>query len=193
MPALESRLAAVERQLRFQRLIIAGLLIALVALVGFGAAQGVPDQLRAKSLIVGDKDSGLVVIGPGPAAKGTGVKGMAIVLTMPNQKPGMILGPDVQGTYALNLYGLPLNMRSESGSQWLVLSGKPTAGGFIGLLNADGKLGATVVGGGSNSPPSLGIWDDAGHELVQVTKDDAGRGFVGAFDSTGKGSTLAPR
>jgi hypothetical protein len=48
MSTIESRLATVERQLRFNRLVIAGLLVALVALVGYGATKGVPDVIRAK-------------------------------------------------------------------------------------------------------------------------------------------------
>jgi hypothetical protein len=54
MSTLESRLAAIERQLRFHRLVNAGLLVALVALVGYGATKGVPDVIRAKSFAVVD-------------------------------------------------------------------------------------------------------------------------------------------
>ncbi|HKI97207.1 MAG TPA: hypothetical protein VKB51_01915 [bacterium] len=58
MSSIESRLAAVERQLRFHRLVIAGLLVALVALVGYGATKGVPDVIRAKRFeAVNSKDS----------------------------------------------------------------------------------------------------------------------------------------
>lgn len=42
MPSAESRLAAVERQLRIHRAVIAGLL------VGYGATEGVPEVVRAR-------------------------------------------------------------------------------------------------------------------------------------------------
>ena len=45
MSSTESRLAAVERQLRFHRAVIATLLVALVALVGYGATERVPEEI----------------------------------------------------------------------------------------------------------------------------------------------------
>lgn len=54
MNSIESRLAKVEGQLRFHRTIIAGLLIALAALVGYGATEGIPDEIRARKIVVID-------------------------------------------------------------------------------------------------------------------------------------------
>lgn len=53
MPATtESRLAAVEKQLRYQRAVIVALLIILVALVSYGATESVPDVIRARKFEV---------------------------------------------------------------------------------------------------------------------------------------------
>ncbi len=60
MTSIESRLASVERQLRFQRAIIVFLLIALLAFVGFGALGSVPTLIRAKRFEVVDKDGNVV-------------------------------------------------------------------------------------------------------------------------------------
>lgn len=63
MTTIESRLAAAERQLRFHQLVIAGLLIALVALVGYGATEGVPDVIRAKRIeVVNDLGTPVVTL-----------------------------------------------------------------------------------------------------------------------------------
>jgi hypothetical protein len=64
MIAIESRLTAVERQLRFQRAVIAGLLVALVALVGWGAGEDIPDVIRARRFEVVNPE-GKVVVGAG--------------------------------------------------------------------------------------------------------------------------------
>ena len=47
MDTIESRLAKVENQLRFQRRIIAFLFIMLVAGISFGATAPIPDVIRA--------------------------------------------------------------------------------------------------------------------------------------------------
>lgn len=56
MSSTESRLAAVERQLRFHRAVIAALLVALVALMGYGATEGVPEEIRARKFVVVNED-----------------------------------------------------------------------------------------------------------------------------------------
>lgn len=47
MDAIESRLAKIENQVRFQRKIIGFLLITVVALVGFGSVGPIPKLIRA--------------------------------------------------------------------------------------------------------------------------------------------------
>lgn len=64
MSSTEFRLAAVERQLRFHRAVIATLLVALVALVGYGATEGVPDVIRAKRFeVVHNNGATLIALG----------------------------------------------------------------------------------------------------------------------------------
>ena len=60
MDAFETRLAKIENRLRFQRRIIAFLLIAVVALVGFGSVGSVPKLIRANQFEVVDKDGNVV-------------------------------------------------------------------------------------------------------------------------------------
>lgn len=62
MSSTESRLAAIERQLRFHRAVIAALLVALVALVGYGATEGVPDEIRARKFVVVNKKGRVVLL-----------------------------------------------------------------------------------------------------------------------------------
>ncbi len=71
MQTIESRFSHIERQLRFQRALIVFLLIALLALVGFGALGSVPALVRAKRFEVVDKD-GNVVARPGNFHRGSG-------------------------------------------------------------------------------------------------------------------------
>ncbi len=62
MNAFEFRLAKIERQLRSQRTIIAGLLIALAALMGYGASEGIPDVIRARKFVAVNEEGREVVV-----------------------------------------------------------------------------------------------------------------------------------
>ena len=62
MNSIDSRLASVERQLNFQRLVIVGLLISVVVLVGYGAREEVPDEIRARKFVVVNDDGKEVAV-----------------------------------------------------------------------------------------------------------------------------------
>jgi hypothetical protein len=148
--------------------VIAGLLVALVALVSYGAMEGMPDEIRAKRLFiqdvlfVGDRSHEYLLVGA-EQDKGftlvAGSGGRAIVAIARKKSE-----PD---SYSANLYEMPLNYWQQGG---------------IRVQIAGRESGGTIL-----------ISNKTGEEVVQLYADEYGMGYVGAFDRQGKGRTLQPR
>lgn len=129
MPNIESRLAAVERQLHFHRFVIAGLLVALVALVGHGATEGVPDEIVAKSLkLVNDK--GEIRVYAGTSGQGNGVLS---VVDLDNGVGVQLLGRETLG------YGGVIYVKNKAGQEIVVISANEYGMGQVGAYDRQGK------------------------------------------------------
>lgn len=199
---IEQRLAAVERQLRFHRLVIAGLLVALVALVGYGATEGVPDVIRARSFEVVNPE-GQAVIAARADKDGGGlwlynVEGQLVVVAHAGKDGGGVLalynaeGQSGVGAAALKDGG-GLALYNAKGQQGVVADAG-VIGGRLTLYNADEKetvilRSRALLGGGG----AVVVKNKTGEEVVQAKADEYGMGYIGAFDRQGKGRTLTPR
>lgn len=203
MPTIDSRLAAVENQLRFQRTIIAGLLIALVALVGYGASEGIPDVIRARKFVVVSEEGREVVVikswkygGWFQIKSSDGIKSTHLLshdgkglgrLDIKNKEGKNIffVGADVVGNGAVSL-------NNKEGKGIITLGFTVTDNGHLVVKSREGK-GKVMIQGGSDDGGSLIIYNKTGEEVVQVYADDYGMGYVGVFDRKGEGRVLKPR
>jgi hypothetical protein len=136
MSSSESRLLAVERQLRLHRLVIAGLLVAIVALVGLGATKGVPDEVRAKSFVVVNGEGREVVVIASGTMGGT-------IVTYPSKGPSV---PLVFITQSDGGHGF-MAVGSNDGRIGVVLVGLNDKGGGGSVLvqNKAGQVVATAT------------------------------------------------
>jgi hypothetical protein len=151
MTTIESRLAALERQLRFHRLVIAGLLVALVALVGYGATEGVPEEIRARHFVAVDEEGkpGAVVAAPGG--------GGALLIFNKDGKPIIGASADANGAGQITIFnkvgkqGVALGGMGSSGGGGVVevynIDNQPVIGA-VANANGDGVLGVNKKGGG---------------------------------------------
>jgi hypothetical protein len=160
MSTIKSRLAVVERQLRWQRAVIAGLLVALVALVGYGATKGVPDVIRSREFVVVND------------------KGKPVLVLKPTNDGGAIASLNEQG---YPIFALGPNNR-KAGSLLLASWTYPS------LASVEIHGQAPQGGGGS-----IVVKNGLGKEVVRISSSEQGKGFVGVFDSQGKGRTLTPK
>jgi hypothetical protein len=210
MPTIEPRLAAVERQLRFHRAVIAGLLVALVALVGYGATKGVPDVIRAKRIeILNEKGKAVVTLG---SINGLG-SGIIEAYTMDGQRAVAITGvlltgnvctfyvdPDKPLAFHACLSGNRITLTSRPASdpghdfRDLVSIDGGDNGGTLRAYNNDGGLGVGLSGqsprGGGGT---LAVFNKSAEPVALVQADEYGIGLVGAYDRQGQGRTLTPR
>jgi hypothetical protein len=210
MSNIESRLAATERQLRFHRAVIAGLLVALIALVSYGATEGVPEVIRAKSIqaeslvVLYEDGSELAFVGQNPAkqammrlsgrATKAGHQGMAWMGMNSDGHAGITLNPSIGGIF-------PTTIRFESfanGYPHISLL-KPSTLSVDDLVKPDPLPVRTLVSLGAASIQDeltgggVYVYNKTGENVVQLLADEYGMGFVGAFDRQGKGRTLTPR
>ena len=205
MTTIESRFAAVERQLRFHRLVIASLLVALVALVGYGATDGVPDVIRAKKfLVVNEEGREVVVIESWLLggyirtfpAKGTYLPSITLshigfdgLLKVSNKDGKDIIqtGADTTGNGLLKI--------SNKDGKDIIQNGTNMSGdGLLRVYNKDGGVGVTVQGINSiGSGGGVLVFNRTGEPVIQAHADEYGVGVVGAYDRHNKGRTLTPR
>jgi hypothetical protein len=207
---LEIRLAAVERQLRFHRLVIAGLLVALVALVGYGAAEGVPDIVEARRIEVLNAEGRPVVrIGSIP---GIG-SGIIEAFTKDGQRAVAITGVLLTGNVCTFYVdpGKPLAYHSCLSGNRITLTSRPADdpahefqnlvsidatgnGGMLRVFNKDGGVGVGLTAQNSfGEGGTAAVFNRAGEPVAVIQADKDGMGYVGAFDRQGKGRTLTPR
>ena len=186
MSSTESRLAAVERQLRFHRAVIAALLVALVALMGYGATEGVPDVIRARSFVVlNEKDQEVVNIG-------SEIVGGKLIVKSSDGKPAIVMFPipvgggmiailDKNGIrrVGLSVVGLISGLTINDNNNDILLSISSVKKGLTWI---------TIRGGGKFS-----IYNDNGYEVVRAYSNEKGDGSVIVGDRQGKGRTLTPR
>jgi hypothetical protein len=190
---MESRLAAVERQLRLHRLVIAGLLVTLVALVSYGATEEVPDVIRAKrieaesSLIVGELKGAHFAV-----AANTADEELVLIGGASPEKSLFLLAKEKDlPAHSLNFYNTSVNLWG-GGKKAVQLLSVGTAGAIF-VNGFDGKFGVGLFGKGSDGGGAVEIYNKTGETVVQIYADEYGMGYLGAFDRQGKGRTLTPR
>jgi hypothetical protein len=206
MSTIESRFAAIERQLRFHQLVIAGLLVALVALVSYGATEGVPDEIRAKKFAVVNEEGREVVVIESWAHGGWiatfPAKGLylpSFLLSHTDDGHGLLTvrnkdGKDIVYAGATESGSGALAVFNKDGKNIIYAGGAESGDGLLNVYNKDGGKGVrvqgTTPGGGGGS---LLVSSKTGETVVQILADEYGMGSIGAFDRQGKGRTLTPR
>lgn len=207
MPTIESRLSTVERQLRFHRLVIAGLLVALVALVSYGATEAVPDLVVARALEIVDS-KGIVRVRIKTDDKGSAIlhafgteKAGSFALAFDAKGPEITLAEEGIDDSVMRLGPRVIESTTQRHLVRSILSSGTTMVKF-GLRSAsDG--GVLIIGGPDFEPRAalsaapngfafVGL-NKTKEEVVQIYADEFGMGYVGAFDRQGKGRTLQPR
>jgi hypothetical protein len=172
MTTIELRLAAVERQLRFHRPVIAGLLVALVALVGYGAMEGVPDVIRAREFSVVNQQ-GIDVLVARADSDGAGV--FTVSTKEGRTAFGVAVGLGGGG-------GLAVFNRD---GRWIWQVGSDSGGsGTLSLAGANGRpmfhVLAPTRGGGA-----LSLYNNDGSAILQSFPNSNGGGSLGIDDSRG--------
>lgn len=203
---IESRLAAVERQIKVQRSTIAGLLIALMALVGFGATERMPDVIRAKKFVVvngegqeiitmmsakelGGPEDGILTVnnnaGKTLLYASADIHGFGTLVVGNNEGKMMIgVGADVSGNGRLQI-------KNNVGRD-VILAGSTSIG--EGRLTISNKEGMMSIGTGAGPHGGvISIYKNTGDSVIQAYADEIGMGYVGVFDRQGKRRSLTPR
>lgn len=162
MTDMESRLCALERQLRFQRSIIVLLLLVLVALVGYGATAGVPDVIRARKFEVVDTMG--KVVGSIKAINNSGSLMLyntegELVLSAQAHKNGHILLNNVDGTPSIHAGGGGMYIFNDKGNTSI-----QAGNGGIFVYDQMGKPCLAATGKDSNG--KLVLWNKAGKDRV---------------------------
>jgi hypothetical protein len=178
------RLAAVERQLCFHRAVITGLLIALVAFVGYGATQALPEVIQAKRFEVLNDEGRIMVVlnswehgGQVSTFSAEGQHHPLVMLTYTSTGEGHIIVGNRDGrnlaTLGANVSGNGvLTVSRKDGVQGVTVQGKNTTGGG----------GAVLV---SNK---------TGHIVGIMAADEDGLGWLGVYDPEGNTyRKLAPK
>ena len=201
MYALESRVARLERQLRFQRAVTALALLALVALTGWGALQSPPEVIRARRFEVINRT------------------GRPLVTLLTNEYGGLVqtLGNDgVSGvTLGASSTGGVVGVRDAKPSLFprVELSTDDTGGqlavrswrGFAVEVDRDGlavahtqedgnftRVDARVVLGVTEHGGHIRVLGGTGQQAATIQADERGVGIVTAFDRDGKARELRP-
>jgi len=203
MSSTESRLAAVERQLRSHRAVIAALLVALVALIGYGATKGVPDEIRAREFVVVNKEGREVVkidswvlggrIATYPAH---GENWASVSISHTDNGHGLLTVSNKEGKdliYAgagITGDGL-LEVSNKAGKDLFRVGANQTGDGLLTVKNKAGKKFIAAAAGPDGG--LISIYNKTGESVVAIKADEYGMGYVGAFDRQGKGRTLTPR
>ncbi len=181
MSSTESRLAAVERQLRFHRAVIAALLVALVALVGYGATQGVPEEIRARKFVVLNEEGREVVVIDSWELGGW-------ITTYPGKGdylPSISLAHTDDGGGLLELF-------NKDGGRGVQLQGMNNVGGGGGVVVAN-KSGKAVVSALANPDGNggFGVYNKNGKGGFSATSKPDGNGLLGVSNKHGNPVILA--
>lgn len=204
MDAIETRLAKIESQVRFQRRITAFLIILLVAGISYGATAPIPEVIQARKFaVVNAAGREVVTINSwelGGEIKTYPAKGKywaSITLAHTDNGQGLLkvynkdgkdliyAGADQSGDGILVVY-------NKDGKQLIYAGAGKSGNGLLEVSNKDGKDRVKISGGLTGGGGIL-VFNKTGEEVVQIYADDYGMGYVGAFDRKGKGRTLKPR
>ena len=182
MDTIESRLAAFETQLRFQRRIIAFLIVLLIAGISYGATAPIPQVIRARKFEVVNAKGKVVVEleswelgGKIHTISAKGLYRPSVTLTHTDEGHGMLLIYNNKGDKIISAKG------TGNGNAELIL----LAGEGKGRIFFQGK---TISGN-----PGMFLENKTGEQVVQIYADKNGNGAVGAFDRQRKGRMLKPR
>lgn len=166
MTDIESRLCAMERQLRLQRRIVVLLLLCLVALGGYGATQGVPDVIRARKFEVID----------------TRGKVVGSIKTINNSGSLMLYNPKGK---------LVLSAQAHKNGQILLNNEDETPSihaGNDGLFIFNDKGNTSIQAGNSG----VFVYDRKGKPCLAATRQE-GIGRLVLWDKAGDHRVLTPR
>ena len=182
MTSVESRLTTVERQLRFQRALAVFLLITLAGLVSYGAAEGVPEALRArKFVVVNEQGREVVVIGSS--------KSGGMVATYPAKGimwPSVLIAHGRKGDGQLEI--------SNKKNQLIIIAGAQVKGdGILRIADRAGKNGLHLKGlnkSGGGGGIELYASKTAGDRVVHIHADRTGNGIVEVTNPQGNRKTI---
>ena len=204
MDAIETRLAKIESQVRFQRRITAFLIILLVAGISYGATAPIPEVIQARKFaVVNAAGREVVTINSwelGGEIKTYPAKGKywaSITLAHTDNGQGLLKvynkdGKDLIYSGAGKLGDGILVVYNKDGKQLIYAGAGKSGNGLLEVSNKDGKDRVKISGGLTGGGGIL-VFNKTGEEVVQIYADDYGMGYVGAFDRKGKGRTLKPR
>lgn len=176
MNAIETRLDAVENQLRFQRRIINLLILLLVAGIFYGATAPIPSVIRARKFEVVNKEGREVVVMESWRLGG-------IIETYPAKGkywPSVTLGHSDRGD------GQVL-VRNKAGKKLFNAGGDNENGdGFLVLRKKTGEY-LLYAGEGISGNGFLSVFGKAGKPLIFAGGDRAGNGILKVEANQGKG------
>ena len=182
MDPIESRLAKIETQLRFQRRIIVFLIILLVAGISYGATAPIPEVIQAGKFEVVNAQGNVVV-----ALESWKLGGKIYTFSAKGLfRPSIVLTHTDEGHGMLNIYNNKedkiINAKgTENGNAELVLS----AGEGKGKIFFQMK---TITGS-----PGMFLDNKNGEQVVQIYADKTGNGAMAILNRKGKGRVLRPR
>lgn len=182
MDAIESRLAAFESQLRFQRRIIAFLIILLIAGISYGATAPIPEVIRARKFEVVNAEGNVVVElrswelgGKIYTFSAKGLFRPSIALTHTDEGHGMLHIYNNKEDKIIEAKG------TENGNAELVLSAGEGKGKIFFQLK-------TITGS-----PGMFLDNKNGEQVVQIYADKNGVGAMAIRNRKGQGRVLRPR
>jgi len=188
MNTIESRITALERQLRSLLVMMAGVLVVLVALLAYGATDGILDEIRTRKLIVVSKS------------------GQEVVKLESGKFGGYLTIGNNDGQPSILLSALPLSaglvaLLDASGTPRVQMSIDPTARtGSLRFTDEDGNILLSVMSGLKGrsylhirNGGEFSILNDNGKEVVRVFSDDSGDGAVIVGNRNGRSRVLSAR
>lgn len=187
MSSTESRLAAVERQLRFHRAVIAALLVALVALMGYAATEGVPDEIRTKSLkIIGEDGKIVLEINADEKEPWVWITDSIKNLRIGKNFAAFIENPSGKTISAESIY---LRVPPSGGvGEWKTIMALTNDGSGNGLLKIKNKEGKDIIYAGASVDGDglLTVANKQGKDLIYAGADAGGDGLLKVINKDGK-------
>lgn len=205
MDAIAARLARVERQLRFQRRIITLLIILLVAGISVGALAPIPELIQARKFEVVNA-AGRVVVqleswtlgGRIQTYPAKGSLEPSLIFGHSDHGDGLLLVRNKAGKTLIyaggddSRHGL-LRVQNKAGRHLIFAGASSTGNGLLVVDAGKEKASVSIQGKATEGGAGLVIKNKNGEEVVHAFADEAGLGYVGAFNRQGKGRVLHPR
>ena len=211
MSTVASRLAGVERQLRFHRTIIVGLLVVLVALVGYGAMEGAPEVVRATRFEAIDPNGTI-----GSTLDAGGLEVTKVESSLFNKDEPIMVKAVVRASFvqaerleAVNKKGMVgavltifgLEVKDVFNDKPMIWLRSDRGEGPTLSLFTDGRGGpkgermrVEIMARGQDDPGAwMNMTNKQGDVVVQILVDEHLMGRMGVWDRDGKGRTLTPR